>query len=459
MRLDIKFKNIYTYLLHDTKEFKDFFDYMDLKVQSIDDTYIKNVLTGKICENADIKVFMQNYPVELAYAIALIYFGDINSITPTWAGIRYPNIQNIVKQLTGVPLKDFINKYFAETKEQLERSISSSRYEKLFGELSKRQNEIIRDDTSKFIVVAAGPGSGKTKVLVHKLASLLLLEDIKGENLLMLTFSRAAAGEFKQRLVDLIGNAAYYVQIRTFHSFCLDILGREGKLDTSDNIITLATQMIKNNEIEPSLITKSVIVIDEAQDMDEDSYELIKAIIDYNEGDIRIITVGDDDQNIYGFRGSSSKYFDSFNYEENSSKYELVENYRSNSKIVNYLNEFLKILNNRMKTNSLLSKNNSIGAVKVIKYKAYYMEEQVAQLASKTAYGTVGILTNSNEEAMCIHSYLIEKGIKARLIQSLDGFKIIDILEIRYFLKQIEKFETVVPYNDYENAKQKGFVK
>ena len=60
------------------------------------------------------------------------------------------------------------------------------------------------DKDSRGIVVAAGPGSVKTRVLVHKLASLLLLEDVKHEQLLMLTFSRAAATEFKQRLMELI---------------------------------------------------------------------------------------------------------------------------------------------------------------------------------------------------------------------------------------------------------------
>ena len=71
-------------------------------------------------------------------------------------------------------------------------------------------------------MVAAGPGIGKTRVLVHKLASLLLLEDVKHEQLLMLTFSRAAATEFKQRLMGLIGNAAHFVEIKTFHSYCFD---------------------------------------------------------------------------------------------------------------------------------------------------------------------------------------------------------------------------------------------
>ena len=45
------------------------------------------------------------------------------------------------------------------------------------------------------------------------------LEDVKHEQLLMVTFSRAAASEFKKRLINLIGGAALFVDIKTFHSF------------------------------------------------------------------------------------------------------------------------------------------------------------------------------------------------------------------------------------------------
>ena len=121
----------------------------------------------------------------------------------------------------------FISKYFKGNREtEIERNVTPSKYKQLFGMLSKRQKEIIDDHESRCIVVAAGPGSGKTRVLVHKLASLLLLEDVKHEQLLMLTFSRAAATEFKQRLMQLIGNAAHFVEIKTFHSYCFDLLGR-----------------------------------------------------------------------------------------------------------------------------------------------------------------------------------------------------------------------------------------
>lgn len=229
--------------------------------------------------------------------------------------------------------------------------MTPAKFKQLFGELSPTQLKIINDNEPK-IVVAAGPGSGKTRVLVHKLASLLLMEDVKHEQLLMLTFSRAAATEFKKRLLKLIGNAANYVEIKTFHSFCFDLLGKVGSLERSEDILKTALNRIYSNEVEVSRITKAVLVIDEAQDMDSDEYQLLNALLKHNE-DLRVIAVGDDDQNIYEFRGSSSKYLDHFMLVNNAVKHELVENYRSRSNLVEFTNLFVNQIQNRQKNYQL----------------------------------------------------------------------------------------------------------
>ena len=180
--------------------------------------------------------------------------------------------------------RKFIAKYFkGERVEEIERNLTPAKYNQLFRQLSPGQMEIINDKESRCIVVAAGPGSGKTRVLVHKLASILMLEDVKHEQLLMLTFSRTAATEFKERLAKLIGNAAMFMEIKTFHSYAFDILGRVGNLDDSNDVVSRATRMILDGEVEPSRISKSVLVIDEAQDMCREEFELVKALMDRNE--------------------------------------------------------------------------------------------------------------------------------------------------------------------------------
>ena len=62
---------------------------------------------------------------------------------------------------------------------------------------------------------------------------------------------------------------------------------------------------IDNGEVEINRITKTVLVIDEAQDMTEDEFALVEALIRKNE-DLKVVAVGDDDQNIYSFRRSNS---------------------------------------------------------------------------------------------------------------------------------------------------------
>ncbi len=70
----------------------------------------------------------------------------------------------------------FLRKYFQGNRtEEIRRNITPQKFRQLFGELSPAQLKIINDRDSKYIVTAAGPGSGKTRLLVHKLASLLLM--------------------------------------------------------------------------------------------------------------------------------------------------------------------------------------------------------------------------------------------------------------------------------------------
>ena len=379
----------------------------------------------------------------------------------------------------------FISKYFKGNREaEIERNVTPSKYRKLFGMLSKRQKEIIDDHESRCIVVAAGPGSGKTRVLVHKLASLLLLEDVKHEQLLMLTFSHAAATEFKQRLMQLIGNAAHFVEIKTFHSYCFDLLGRVGNLDEAGDVVKQAAEMIKNGEVEPNRISKTVLVIDEAQDMSKDGYALVTALMKANE-EIRVIAVGDDDQNIYEFRGSNSLYLYELTQTEHSRFFEMTENYRSFRHIVEAANDFARNIRQRIKSAPIISMSQEDGEVRIVKHpyeiqeKRVYMYqpilEDVIRLqtsnnqkatdgSSDKKNETISILTQTNEEAVIMLALLHSHGIKAKLVQSMDGLRFWNLAEVRYFLKKIDQSlkETkspIIPDDIWETAKHQTYQK
>ena len=336
--------------------------------------------------------------------------------------------------------KKFVAKYFkGDRTNEIQRNLTPQKYNQLFGQLSKRQMDIISDKASRCIVVAAGPGSGKTRVLVHKLASLLLLEDVKHEQLLMLTFSRAAATEFKQRLMGLIGNAAHFVEIKTFHSYCFDLLGRIGNLEDSKNVVAKAAEMICQGEVEPNKIGKTVLVIDEAQDMGTEEHALVKALMANNE-EMRVIAVGDDDQNIYEFRGSDSNHMYRLAQENGSTFAEMTENYRSARHPVDFANGFLKNIDNRIKNMPIISMRKEDGWVEVTHHQSKCMYQPLVEnLLRHKDKGTSCVLTQTNEEAVILMALLRKRGINSKLIQSMDGLRFWNMMEMRYFLRYIDK--------------------
>lgn len=356
--------------------------------------------------------------------------------------------------------KAFVQKYFkGERVEQIERNITSKKYEQLFNQLSKKQMQIISDKESRVIVVAAGPGSGKTRVLVHKLASLLLLEDVKHEQLLMLTFSRAAATEFKQRLMGLIGNAAHFVEIKTFHSYAFDLLGRIGNLEDAKDVVGRAARMISEGEVEPNRIGKTVLVVDEAQDMSSEEFALVRALMSVNE-EMRVIAVGDDDQNIYEFRGSDSNYMRQLLADDKSTFVEMTENYRSTQHVVAFANAFVKGIHNRMKQTPILSMSKDEGTVVVTHHASHIMFQRVvSDLLRQRNSGTISVLTHTNEEAVILVALLRKHGLRSKLIQSMDGFRFWNMAEVRLFLKYIERdtHTPIITDEVWNEAKRKTF--
>ena len=129
----------------------------------------------------------------------------------------------------------------------------------LYG-LNDRQIEAIKALDGPMLVLA-GAGSGKTKVLTTKVAYLLEERDVSPKNILAITFTNKAAREMKDRVFSLIGREAFLIQISTFHSFGLkilkenyDLLGYESNftiLDASDSE-TVIKKIMKDYDIDSS---------------------------------------------------------------------------------------------------------------------------------------------------------------------------------------------------------------
>jgi ATP-dependent DNA helicase RecQ len=235
------------------------------------------------------------------------------------------------------------------------------------------------------------------------------------------------------------------VDIKTFHSYSFDLIGKQGNLDEAKDVVRRAAEMIENGEVEQSKIAKSVLVIDEAQDMGEDDFRLVQAVMHQNE-EMRVIAVGDDDQNIYAFRGSDSKYMQSLVSEEGAKLYEMTDNYRSSKAVVDCANRFVKRIPGRIKHTLIQSATGEEGKVMTVKS---LLEAEIK------VQGSTAILTRTNEETMQVAYELEQRGLHATVAQSMGGFRFGNLAEVRYFLKQLSRDEISISKEKWQEAKQR----
>ena len=246
----------------------------------------------------------------------------------------------------------------------------------------------------------------------------------------------------------MVGNAAHYVDIKTFHSYSFDLIGKQGSLDEAKDVVRLAAEMIENGEVEASKIAKSVLVIDEAQDMGKDDFRLVQALMRQNE-EMRVIAVGDDDQNIYGFRGSESRYMLSLVEQDGAKLYEMTDNYRSAKAVVDCANRYVQRIPGRLKHTSIKSATGEDGKVMTLK--------SLLDAGIKVE-GSTAILTRTNEETMQVAYELEQRGLHATVAQSMGDFRFGNLAEVRYFLKQLgDKDGVTISKEKWNEAKQRTF--
>ena len=106
-------------------------------------------------------------------------------------------------------------------------SISST--ENLLTGLSDRQREAVTHTDGPLLIVA-GPGSGKTRVMAHRVAYLVGEKNIPAWKILAVTFTNKAARELRERCERLVGVGSNELQVRTFHGFCSRVLRSDGEL-------------------------------------------------------------------------------------------------------------------------------------------------------------------------------------------------------------------------------------
>ena len=104
----------------------------------------------------------------------------------------------------------------------------SAQTEELLADLNPQQRAAVVHEGGPLLIVA-GAGSGKTRVLTRRIAYLLAQRHVAPTEILAITFTNKAAGEMKERVAAMVGNRAKVMWVMTFHSACVRILRENAK--------------------------------------------------------------------------------------------------------------------------------------------------------------------------------------------------------------------------------------
>ena len=232
------------------------------------------------------------------------------------------------------------------------------------------QQRIVADDREQTnVMVLAGPGSGKTRVLVHRIAYLIRARRENARSILALAYNRHAAVDIRRRLKELIGDDARGVTVLTCHALAMRLAGASflGQANRPDDqvfqeVIRDAVGLLRGegrpreeaDDFRDRLLAGfRWILVDEYQDIGPDQYDLISGLagrtLDDDAGKLTLFAVGDDDQNIYAFNGTSVEFIRRFEADYGPKPIYLTANYRSTAHIVAAANSVIEHANERMK--------------------------------------------------------------------------------------------------------------
>lgn len=277
--------------------------------------------------------------------------------------------QKLVEDYFGLSPSQFSQTYSELATEATKRPVTQDDYNRIMGDLNPTQKAIVLDETPALAVIA-GPGSGKTRTIVHRIAYLVKVKRVDPARILVLAYNRNAVRELRLRLQNLVGPLASRLRVFTFHSLALALLGRtlsqqrrSREVDFTQ-LLQEACQLIEQgDELDDSdtqarriqlLGNVEYIFVDEYQDVAKDEYRLIQLIAGLGDSEdlarsvqINLCVIGDDDQNIYEFNGTSPEYIIQFETEYKAKRLLLTENYRSTEPIIEAANNLIQ--NNRQR--------------------------------------------------------------------------------------------------------------
>lgn len=280
---------------------------------------------------------------------------------------------------------EFVRRWLPRRRGEIDRPTTTASWKAIVGDLSREQRAIVADNRETTnVLVLAGPGSGKTRVLVHRIAYLIRARRQNPRGILALAYNRHAAADIRRRLHGLIDSDANGVTVLTCHALAMRLVGAsfsgtatqasDSKFaEKLDEVMAKAIALLEGGELSPGEAEEAEdsrarllagfrwILVDEYQDIGEDAYRLISALAGRTAADedtrLTLFAVGDDDQNIYSFNGTSPEFIRRFQQDYDSRPEYLIDNYRSSSHIIDAANAVIAPAKSRMKTGHAIRVN------------------------------------------------------------------------------------------------------
>lgn len=260
--LSPKMKWILCALLYPFPEFQGFFEYINFKPYGLNEYAIKSEFEGKICANADINLMIKHYPIELAYALAVINCDDKTSITPPWVLKNYPKVENVIKFLRHTPCESgcvYCNAKL-DVHKQLKKFFGFDEFRTYNGEpLQEKAAEAAVKGKSVLAVFPTGGG----KSITFQLPALMAGEAIRG-----LTVVISPLQSLMKDQVDNLEEKGFADAV-TINGL-LSPIERKNAVDRVLNgtasILYISPEQLRSKTIESLLMSRNVarFVIDEA---------------------------------------------------------------------------------------------------------------------------------------------------------------------------------------------------
>lgn len=342
--------------------------------------------------------------------------------------------------------------------------------------LNDTQHHIIADDERRAMLVLAGPGSGKTTIIVHRVANLVMLRNIDPEKILILAYNRQAVFEIRERLTRLIGlDYAFNINIFTFHGLARHLTNIHENQAPHNSDPNYKYQWLLEQAVEYLNDTPQYfqyILVDEFQDIDDVQYQLIShlagmQIAEDDQTDISqqgfLVAVGDDDQNLYGFRGANIKYIQDFkkDYEiPDSNVFYLLDNYRSPEDVIELANQYIQNslpAHQRLKgpEHAIRANNCATGNIRFGQYQQQHgldaiqwlaedlklqfeVRKQKATADKPAQWSNFAILARQWNELLVVQHVLTEAGIRFQLLNKNDSLDLADSFLAKHLFAELE---------------------